>query len=222
MTSSHKSDRMTSGAVRGWRGLPGLSRRASRLCPRSATAFALTVSLFTLPVPAMRGIDGAEPSHVVVLIIGLLLAVTFLAPLLSNKAERYWVGLPTRPSLATATLTFSVCFPLTVSGRWICVSTRQECLYQKMMTGSIFCPRVLDCPRRQRAHERVPGAGRRCFRAFTGLVYVFVCFKAWAGAFGVGSIAQYVGGCYCAVRRPFRTGFRTGPCAITRFSALYV
>ncbi|MFR1476860.1 MAG: hypothetical protein ACLSB9_14695 [Hydrogeniiclostridium mannosilyticum] len=54
-------------------------------------------------------------------------------------------------------------------------------------------PRVADCPRRQRAHERVPGAGGRCFRAFTGLVYVFVCLKAWAGAFGVGSIAQYVG-----------------------------
>ena len=27
---------------------------------------------------------------------------------------------------------------------------------------------------------------------FTGLIYVFVCLKAWAGAFGVGSITQYV------------------------------
>lgn len=27
----------------------------------------------------------------------------------------------------------------------------------------------------------------------TGLVYVFVCLKAWAGAFGVGSVTQYVG-----------------------------
>lgn len=27
----------------------------------------------------------------------------------------------------------------------------------------------------------------------TGIVYVFVCLKAWAGAFGVGSITQYVG-----------------------------
>ncbi|MDY2699259.1 MAG: ABC transporter ATP-binding protein, partial [Lachnospiraceae bacterium] len=29
--------------------------------------------------------------------------------------------------------------------------------------------------------------------ALTGLVYVFVCLKAWAGAFGVGSVTQYVG-----------------------------
>ncbi len=28
---------------------------------------------------------------------------------------------------------------------------------------------------------------------FTGVVYLFVCLKAWAGAFGVGSITQYVG-----------------------------
>lgn len=28
---------------------------------------------------------------------------------------------------------------------------------------------------------------------FTGLAYAFVCLKAWAGAFGVGSVAQYVG-----------------------------
>ena len=28
---------------------------------------------------------------------------------------------------------------------------------------------------------------------FTGFVYVFTCLKAWAGAFGVGSVTQYVG-----------------------------
>ncbi|MCD8074462.1 MAG: ABC transporter ATP-binding protein/permease [Lachnospiraceae bacterium] len=30
-------------------------------------------------------------------------------------------------------------------------------------------------------------------RILTGLVYLFVCLKAWAGAFGVGSVTQYVG-----------------------------
>jgi ATP-binding cassette subfamily B protein len=28
---------------------------------------------------------------------------------------------------------------------------------------------------------------------FTGIVYVFVCLKAWASAFGVGSVTQYIG-----------------------------
>ena len=28
---------------------------------------------------------------------------------------------------------------------------------------------------------------------FTGIVYLFTCLKAWAGAFGVGSVTQYVG-----------------------------
>lgn len=30
-------------------------------------------------------------------------------------------------------------------------------------------------------------------KILTGLVYLFVCLKAWAGAFGVGSVTQYVG-----------------------------
>ena len=27
---------------------------------------------------------------------------------------------------------------------------------------------------------------------FTGVVYVFVCAKAWAGAFGLGAVTQYI------------------------------
>ena len=27
----------------------------------------------------------------------------------------------------------------------------------------------------------------------TGVVYLYVCLKAWAGAFGVGSVTQYIG-----------------------------
>lgn len=37
-------------------------------------------------------------------------------------------------------------------------------------------------------------AASGCISAvLTGIVYVFVCLKAWAGAFGVGSVTQYVG-----------------------------
>ena len=30
-------------------------------------------------------------------------------------------------------------------------------------------------------------------RIFVGLIYLFVCLKAWGGAFGVGSVTQYIG-----------------------------
>ena len=37
-------------------------------------------------------------------------------------------------------------------------------------------------------------AAASCVSAlFTGFIYVFTCIKAWAGAFGIGSITQYVG-----------------------------
>ena len=29
--------------------------------------------------------------------------------------------------------------------------------------------------------------------ALTGMIYLYVCLKAWAGAFGVGSVTRYVG-----------------------------
>ncbi len=35
--------------------------------------------------------------------------------------------------------------------------------------------------------------GRSMGTVFTGFVYVFTCLKAWAGAFSVGSVTQYVG-----------------------------
>ena len=37
------------------------------------------------------------------------------------------------------------------------------------------------------------GAAAAVSAVFTGLVYAFVCLKAWAGAFAVGSVAQYIG-----------------------------
>ncbi|NEG72419.1 ATP-binding cassette domain-containing protein [Bifidobacterium ramosum] len=48
-----------------------------------------------------------------------------------------------------------------------------------------------------RAVERTIGvwhiAAAAVTALMTGLVYVFVCLKAWGGAFGVGSVTQYVG-----------------------------
>ncbi len=36
------------------------------------------------------------------------------------------------------------------------------------------------------------GVGEATGAIFTGFVYVFTCLKAWAGAFGIGSVTQYV------------------------------
>ena len=36
-------------------------------------------------------------------------------------------------------------------------------------------------------------AGQAVSTVLTGMIYLFVCLKAWAGAFGVGAVTQYVG-----------------------------
>ena len=56
------------------------------------------------------------------------------------------------------------------------------------------------------------------FSGFTGLAYAFVCLKAWAGAFAVGSVAQYVGA-ITALSESVGTLVSTwGSSAQTRFS----
>ena len=156
---------------------------------------ALTVSLFTLPVPAHAGeLTALNHPLFVVLVIGLLLAVTFLAPLLANKAERYWVEAAGQAKFGNRCFNFFGMFPFDRERALDLRIYRQErfCI-KKLMTESVFCPgspiaRVAKGPM---SAYRALGAAVSVL--FTGLVYVFVCLKAWAGAFGVGSIAQYVG-----------------------------
>ena len=45
---------------------------------------------------------------------------------------------------------------------------------------------------------------------FTGFVYIFTCLKALGGAFGVGSITQYVGAVTALFRRTSPPSLKTG------------
>ena len=50
--------------------------------------------------------------------------------------------------------------------------------------------------RRAMPEERRAPPARRQWQSpkiFIGLIYLFVCLKAWGGAFGIGSVTQYVG-----------------------------
>lgn len=49
------------------------------------------------------------------------------------------------------------------------------------------------CARSQRVLAAIFASGYMLAKLSIGLVYVMVCLKAWTGAFGIGSITQYVG-----------------------------
>ena len=163
---------------------------------RIGGAVALTVGLFISPVP-QRSDWLMQLDHPLVL-FGLLML--FLGLVLSSAvADDYGTDLYSKMGEEAAQANRRFFFfgfePVNSASRTLDVRMyRQEtiCGYyfqnasvfgwdghiSKMMTGPC-------------AGSWAAAAGLE--KAFTGVAYVYVCLKAWAGAFGVGAVTQYIG-----------------------------
>lgn len=159
-------------------------------------AVALTVSLFTQPVPETAGALAVlnHPLFIVGL-IALLLGVTLLRPFINNKANAKWGALAELSRFGNRVF-----------------SHFQYAFYDDMeKAADIRMYRQTDVAAHYAKTGNTFGCGTPCSRLIytamggsnalvsglstllSGVVYVFVCLKAWAGAFGVGSVTQYVG-----------------------------
>ena len=131
---------------------------------------------------------------VVVGIIVVMLAVTFIAPLFSNKAGSYYAKHADDHNLGNRLFSFF---------GWLGY-------YSNLATDVRMYRQDNLCDRYNRNKEDTFGsnglfahyawgpiglygaAGAAVSVIFTGVVYAFVCLKALAGAFGIGSVTQYV------------------------------
>ena len=156
-----------------------------------AGAVALTVSLFTLPVPAG---EWAFLNHPL-----------FALGMLAVMALTIWSGtalvnrLNARESAMADEATFgnrlfsAYCGMAADKSRRLDIRTyNQQDISATYLEDSTFGPggpfdRLAKGP-----CGILAGVGSGMGAVFTGFVYVFTCLKAWAGAFGVGSITQYV------------------------------
>ena len=158
-------------------------------------AVALTVTLFTLRVPDSAGNLATLNNPLFVAgIIVMLLIVTLLSPVLSNKAGSYWTKISDEARLGNRFFSF---FGFLGSNRSRVLDIRmyrQDIIcenYNKKDNG--FGPKS-----RIAGYARGPMGGFSALSAavshvFTAMIYIFVCLKAWGGAFGVGSVTQYIG-----------------------------
>ena len=182
----------------GW-GLHRVIANYESLCSAVFTVFggiALTVSLFVSKVPESAGVYAILNNPLfVVFIIAVMLMITYVAPALSNKAESYW-ALSVR-FLNQANRLYSFFGSL---GYQRAIATDM-----RMYRQDIMCEK---CNRENRENTfgskslmakygRGPmglykAASAAVSGIFTGVVYAFVCLKAWAGAFGFGAVTQYV------------------------------
>jgi ATP-binding cassette, subfamily B, bacterial len=161
----------------------------------AAGAVALTVTLFTLPVPAHSGnLTVLNSPLFIVLIIALMLAVTFVTPLFSIKAGSYWVKLSDEHKMGNRLFSFWLGTLVYDHSRALDIRIyRQDILSRNNQEK--FNP--FSAKSNLAKAARGPMGGLNALsgalsQVFIGLVYVFVCLKALGGAFGVGSVAQYV------------------------------
>ena len=157
-------------------------------------AAALTVSLFTAQAPASAGgFTALNNPLITALALLLLLGVTFLAPICQNKSTMFVVK---SAELIKGSNRFFLFNYFTMQERSRALDTRiyrQDRLLRHYAEEDLL---GVDSPLAKCARGPMgfwAGAAAAVSAVFTGLVYAFVCLKAWAGAFAVGSVAQYVG-----------------------------
>ena len=157
-------------------------------------AIALTVSLFTQDVPQTGGALTVLNHPLFILgILCVLLAVTLVGPMFRNKANSVWGSLAEESRFGNRLFSHF--------GYYL-TADKEKALDLRMY-------RQLDLAEHYSA-VKLFGVGSNFARlnatvigvceglsgalsaVLTGVVYVFVCLKALGGAFGVGSVTQYV------------------------------
>ena len=158
-------------------------------------AIVLTVSLFTLPVPSSAGqLTILNHPLFILLLVALLAGITFLSPLCLNQSHRYWAKLSEKAKLSNRFFrAFSFLGDEKETNLDIRMYDQQKIAARTLKQNFAF---NIDGVIARTARGPIGGwvaLGSSLSAVLTGLVYVFVCLKAWAGAFGVGSVTQYVG-----------------------------
>jgi len=158
-------------------------------------ALALTVSLFTLPVPEDAGaIAILNHPLFVVAIIALMLAVTFIAPMLSIKGRLYWNRRIESAKLGNRVFG-AYGYHAYDSGNAMDIRMyRQDIIaHHYMGSNNTYGIGGATAKYAQGPMGAYAAASAAVGHVFTAIIYVFVCLKAWGGAFGVGSVTQYIG-----------------------------
>lgn len=155
----------------------------------------LTVSLFVSRVPVGAGALSALNNPLVVLaVITVMLAVTFIAPVLNNKSGSYYAKHADSHNLGNRLFSFFGWL-----GYYSELAPDVRIYRQDRICGrhnhnkdDTFCSNGLFARLAWGPMGLFAAAGSAVSVIFTGVVYAFVCLKALAGAFGLGSVTQYV------------------------------
>ena len=156
---------------------------------------ALTVTLFISKVPTGAGELTILNNPLVVLgIITVMLAVTFIAPILNNKAGSYYAKHADDHNLGNRLFSFFGWLGYISSLATDVRMYRQDkiCDRYNRNKEDTFGSNGLFAHYAWGGMGLYGAASAAVSVIFTGIVYTFVCLKALAGAFGLGSVTQYI------------------------------
>lgn len=155
----------------------------------------LTFPLFTSLVPKTAGkyVLLNEPVFLLLLLAAMVL-VTWLSPVLAGKAGKYWAMYAEHHTLANRM--FSYYGHLGFDSRKAADVRiyRQEKICEKynLNKENPYGSRGLFAGYCKGPVGFYLAASSAVSVMFTGIAYVFVCLKAWAGAFGIGAVTRYI------------------------------
>ena len=157
-------------------------------------AVALTVSLFTQDVPETAGtLTFLNHPLFIVGILAVLLTVTLIGPVLSNKASSVWGGLAEESRLGNRLFShFSFYLTADKEKAMDLRMYRQRDMAEHYTKISMFGVGSHFAKLNVTTIGVCEGLSVAVSAILSGVVYVFVCLKALGGAFGVGSVTQYV------------------------------
>lgn len=181
----------------GW-GLSRVSEEFHMLVEAAAgivSAVILAAGLFTQPVPAGPLTVLNSPLCLLAL-LGVMLAVCVGSGWCKGKATSYVAGMS--ESIKLANRMGGMVSRIVREGKYAAdlrMYNQQKLIvhYADIETKQIWGPKGLYGRLSAGPIGLYSSLGDSVSAVFTGFVYGFVCLKAWAGAFGVGAIAQYVG-----------------------------
>lgn len=156
-------------------------------------ATVLTVTLFTTPVPTGSLTVLNSPLFLLVMLAGML-AVTLINGWIGNRANAVWANYAESARFGNRLFGhFGFMYTHTKSHADLRLYGQQEMAEFYATRGNTF-GKGSGFEKMFRGTVGIGwGISGGLSNILTGIVYVFVCLKAWAGAFGIGSVTQYVG-----------------------------
>lgn len=156
----------------------------------------LTVTLFTAKVPENAGaLTILNRPLVLLLVLAVMIAITYTSPLLSTKGRSYWAKHAKEMSQANRHFWFYLdSFAQKPEYASDIRIYRQEKFSQEFFGDkeNAFSSNGMFAKLCRGPIGGYQAAGSAVSVLFTGIAYLYVCLKAWAGAFGIGAVTQYV------------------------------